>query len=107
MMLSSRGLIGPRIQTGTHGKTHRCSTRSPRSRGATSLSMEHASQRLGEGEPPSRARSGIEPTGAPIEMTGIDVYEFEGDLVRRVVAETDTMPLLVKIGAVPALEASR
>jgi hypothetical protein len=28
-------------------------------------------------------RSGIEPTGAPIELTGIDVYEFERDLVRR------------------------
>lgn len=52
-------------------------------------------------------RSGIEPTGAPIEMTGIDVYEFEGDLVRRVVTETDTMPLLVQIGAVPAPGASR
>jgi hypothetical protein len=35
-------------------------------------------------------------------MTGVDVYEFEGDLIRRVVTETDTMPLLVQIGAVPA-----
>jgi predicted ester cyclase len=47
-------------------------------------------------------RSGLEPTGAPIEMTGIDVYEFEGELVRRVVTETDTMSLLVQIGAVSA-----
>ncbi len=47
-------------------------------------------------------RAGIEPTGARIEMTGIDTYEFAGDLVRRVVTETDTMPLLVQIGAVPA-----
>jgi predicted ester cyclase len=46
--------------------------------------------------------SGLEPTGAPIEMTGIDVYEFEGELVRRVVTETDTMSLLVQIGAVSA-----
>ena len=40
-------------------------------------------------------------------MTGIDVYEFAGDLVRRVVTETDTMPLLIQIGAVPAHGASR
>jgi predicted ester cyclase len=47
-------------------------------------------------------RAGLEPTGARVEMTGIDVYEFAGDLVRRVVTETDTMPLLVQIGALPA-----
>jgi len=52
-------------------------------------------------------RAGIEPTGARVEMTGIDVYEFAGDLVRRVVTETDTMPLLIQIGAVPAHGASR
>ena len=39
-------------------------------------------------------------------MTGVDVYEFEGDLIRRVVTETDTMPLLVQIGAVPAPESN-
>ena len=49
-------------------------------------------------------RSGLEPTGAPVEMTGIDVYEFAGDLISRVVTETDTMPLLRQIGAVPAPE---
>ncbi len=47
-------------------------------------------------------RAGIEPTGAPVEMTGIDVYEFADELVRRVVTETDTMSLLVQIGAAPA-----
>jgi predicted ester cyclase len=47
-------------------------------------------------------RSGLEPTGAPVEMTGIDVYEFAGDLISRVVTETDTMPLLRQIGAVQA-----
>lgn len=47
-------------------------------------------------------RTGIEPNGARIEMTGIDTYEFAGDLLRRVVTETDTMPLLIQIGAVPA-----
>ena len=47
-------------------------------------------------------RTGLEPTGARVEMTGIDVYEFAGDLVRRVVTETDTMSLLVQIGALPA-----
>jgi hypothetical protein len=52
-------------------------------------------------------RSGIEPTGAPVEMTGIDVDEFEGDLVRRVVTETDTMSLLVQMGAIRAPDASR
>ena len=34
-------------------------------------------------------------------MTGIDVYQFADGLVRRVVTETDTMSLLVQIGAVP------
>jgi predicted ester cyclase len=47
-------------------------------------------------------RAGIEPTGARIELTGIDVHEFAGDLVCRVVTETDTMRFLVQIGAVPA-----
>jgi predicted ester cyclase len=47
-------------------------------------------------------RTGIEPNGARIEMTGIDRYDFAGELVRRVVTETDTMPLLVQIGALPA-----
>jgi hypothetical protein len=44
----------------------------------------------------------VAPTGAPVEMTGTDVYEFAGDLISRVVTETDTMPLLRQIGAVPA-----
>jgi predicted ester cyclase len=47
-------------------------------------------------------RSGIEPTGARIEITGIDTYEFADDLLCRVVTETDTMPLLTQIGALPA-----
>jgi predicted ester cyclase len=47
-------------------------------------------------------RAGIEPTGARVAMTGVDVYEFTGDLVRRVVTETDTMSLLAQIGALPA-----
>jgi len=47
-------------------------------------------------------RSGLKPTGARVEMTGVDVYEFEGNLIRRVVTETDTMLLLVQIGAMPA-----
>jgi hypothetical protein len=46
-------------------------------------------------------------TGALIEMTGVDVYEFAGDLVCRVVTETDTMPLLSQIGAVPAPQPSQ
>jgi hypothetical protein len=36
-------------------------------------------------------------------MTGIDVYEFAGDLISRVVTETDTMPFR-QIGAVPPPE---
>ena len=46
--------------------------------------------------------AGIEPTGARVEMTGMDVYEFAADLVSQVVTETDTMSFLVQIGAVPA-----
>ena len=45
--------------------------------------------------------AGVEPTGGPVEVTGIDVYQFADGLVRRVVTETDTMSLLVQIGAVP------
>jgi hypothetical protein len=37
-----------------------------------------------------------------LALTGVDVYEFAADFVRRVVTETDTMSLLVQIGAVPA-----
>jgi predicted ester cyclase len=47
-------------------------------------------------------RAGIEPTGARVEVTGIDVHEFAGNLVRRLVTESDTMRLLVQIGAAPA-----
>jgi predicted ester cyclase len=50
--------------------------------------------------------AGIDPTGARVEMTGTDVYEFAAGLVRRVVTETDTMSFLIQIGAVPARDSS-
>ena len=46
--------------------------------------------------------AGLEPTGGRVEVTGIDVHEFVGGLVCRVVTVTDMMPFLVQIGAVPA-----
>ena len=48
-------------------------------------------------EPP-----GFAPTGGRVEMTGIDIYEFDGELVRRVVTATDTMGMGRQIGAAPA-----
>jgi len=46
--------------------------------------------------------AGVEPTGGRIEVTGVDVYDFAEGLVRRVVTETDTMSLLIQIGAAAA-----
>jgi steroid delta-isomerase-like uncharacterized protein len=48
-------------------------------------------------EPP-----GFAPTGGRIEMTGIDIHEFDGELVRRVSTATDTMDMGRQIGAAPA-----
>ena len=45
---------------------------------------------------------GFAPTNGLIEMTGIDIHEFEGELVKRVHTETDTMALGRQIGAAPA-----
>ena len=49
---------------------------------------------------------GLEPTGRPFAVTGIDVFEFEGDLARRVETVTDTISLVRQIGAVPASASS-
>jgi len=46
--------------------------------------------------------AGVEPTGARVEMTGVDVYQFDGENLRLVVTETDAMSLAVQIGVVPA-----
>jgi hypothetical protein len=35
-------------------------------------------------------------------MTGVDVYQFDGENLRLVVTETDAMSLAVQIGVVPA-----
>jgi steroid delta-isomerase-like uncharacterized protein len=48
-------------------------------------------------EPP-----GFAPTNGVIEMTGVDVHEFDGALLRRVHTETDAMALGRQIGAAPA-----
>jgi steroid delta-isomerase-like uncharacterized protein len=45
---------------------------------------------------------GFAPTNGLIEMTGVDVHEFEGELVKRVHTETDAMSLGRQIGAAPA-----
>jgi steroid delta-isomerase-like uncharacterized protein len=47
-------------------------------------------------EPP-----GFAPTGGRIEITGIDIHEFDGELVRRVATATDTMGMGRQIGAAP------
>jgi predicted ester cyclase len=48
-------------------------------------------------EPP-----GFAPTGGRVEVTGIDIHEFDGELVRRVVTATDTIAMGRQIGAAPA-----
>lgn len=45
---------------------------------------------------------GFAPTNSPIEMSGVDVHEFDGELVKRVHTETDAMSLGRQIGAAPA-----
>jgi steroid delta-isomerase-like uncharacterized protein len=45
---------------------------------------------------------GFAPTNRQIEMTGVDIHEFEGELVKRVHTETDAMALGRQIGAAPA-----
>ena len=45
---------------------------------------------------------GFAPTNGSIAMTGIDIHELEGDLVKRVHTETDTMAVGRQIGAAPA-----
>jgi len=49
---------------------------------------------------------GLEPTGMRFVVTGIDVFEFEGGIVRRVETVTDTVSLLRQIGALPAATGS-
>ena len=44
---------------------------------------------------------GFAPTNGLIEMTGVDIHEFEGNLVKRVHTETDAMALGRQIGAAP------
>ena len=46
--------------------------------------------------------AGLEPTGRQFVVTGIDVFDFEGNLARRIETVTDTISLLRQIGAVPA-----
>jgi predicted ester cyclase len=45
---------------------------------------------------------GFRPTGGRVEMSGVDIHEFEGDLVRHVVTLTDAMAVGRQIGAAPA-----
>ena len=45
---------------------------------------------------------GFAPTNRMIEMVGVDIHEFDEDLVKRVHTETDTMALGRQIGAAPA-----
>jgi hypothetical protein len=45
---------------------------------------------------------GFAPTNGTIEMTGVDIHEFEGELLQRVHTETDAMDLGRQIGAAPA-----
>lgn len=44
---------------------------------------------------------GFAPTNGVIEMTGVDIHEFEGNLVKRVHTETDAMAMGRQIGAAP------
>jgi steroid delta-isomerase-like uncharacterized protein len=44
---------------------------------------------------------GFAPTKGVIEMTGVDIHEFDGELVKRVHTETDVMDLGRQIGAAP------
>jgi SnoaL-like domain len=44
---------------------------------------------------------GFAPTNSVIEMTGVDIHEFEGNLVKRVHTETDAMATGRQIGAAP------
>ena len=44
---------------------------------------------------------GFAPTNGLIEMTGVDIHEFEGNLVKRVHTETDAMAMGRQIGAAP------
>lgn len=44
---------------------------------------------------------GFAPTNGLIEMTGVDIHEFDGELVKRVHTETDAMALGRQIGAAP------
>jgi steroid delta-isomerase-like uncharacterized protein len=50
----------------------------------------------GELDPP-----GFAPTNGLIEMSGVDIHEFDGELVNRVHTETDAMSLGRQIGAAP------
>jgi steroid delta-isomerase-like uncharacterized protein len=45
---------------------------------------------------------GFAPTNGIIEMTGVDIHEFEGELLKKVHTETDAMDLGRQIGAAPA-----
>jgi steroid delta-isomerase-like uncharacterized protein len=44
---------------------------------------------------------GFAPTGEYVEMTGVDIHEFEGDLVSRVQTFTDAAAIGRQIGALP------
>lgn len=46
--------------------------------------------------------SGVDPTGARIDVTGVDVIEFASGLISRIATVTDSQSLLRQIGAVPA-----
>jgi steroid delta-isomerase-like uncharacterized protein len=48
-------------------------------------------------EPP-----GFAATNGAVEMTGVDIHEFDGELVKRVQTQTDAMGLGRQIGAAPA-----
>jgi steroid delta-isomerase-like uncharacterized protein len=45
---------------------------------------------------------GFAPTGGRVEMTGVDIHEFDGELLRRVVTASDLMDVGRQIGAAPA-----
>ena len=45
---------------------------------------------------------GFAPTNGVIEMTGVDIHELDGELVKRVQTQTDAMDVGRQIGAAPA-----
>lgn len=49
---------------------------------------------------------GIEPTGRPIELTGVDVMRFEGQMVRRTDVYYDGMSFARQVGLLPAADST-